>query len=72
MFVNVRMCHDIKMTFWKSEEEKRNFKIDATIAIPENYNIRRIVEALIDELERGENLDSGKIQARIIDEGRPD
>jgi hypothetical protein len=31
--VNVGECHDIKMTFWKSEEDKRNFKIDATIAI---------------------------------------
>jgi hypothetical protein len=39
--------------------------------IPENYDLRKIVEALINELERESILDSGKTQVRIIDKGRP-
>jgi hypothetical protein len=36
--------------------------------IPPEYNLRKIVEALIGELERQEVLESSDIQTKIIDE----
>ena len=39
--------------------------------IPENYDLRRIVEALIEELEEREALDRGRTNVRIIEKGNP-
>ena len=39
--------------------------------IPENYDLRKIVEALIGELEERGALDSGRTNARIIEKGNP-
>jgi hypothetical protein len=37
--------------------------------IPENYDLRKIVEALIGELEERGALDRGRTNARIIEKG---
>lgn len=39
--------------------------------IPEKYDLRKIVEALIKELEDEGALDSGKTRVRIIEKGNP-
>jgi hypothetical protein len=40
--------------------------------IPENYDLRKIVEALIKELEEQRVLDSGRTRAAIIEKGNPE
>ena len=39
--------------------------------IPPEYNLRKIAEALIGELERQEVLESSDIQTKIIERGNP-
>jgi hypothetical protein len=39
--------------------------------IPPEYNLRKIVEALIGELERQEVLEASDIQTKIIERGNP-
>jgi hypothetical protein len=39
--------------------------------IPPEYDLRKIVEALIGELERQEVLESSDIQSKIIERGKP-
>ena len=40
--------------------------------IPENFDLRKIVEALIKELEDREVLDKGITRIRIIEKGNPE
>jgi predicted DNA-binding protein len=40
--------------------------------IPENYDLREIVEALIKELEDKGIIDKGATRIRIIEKGRPE
>jgi hypothetical protein len=39
--------------------------------IPPEYDLRKIVEALIGELERHEVLQSSDVQTKIIERGKP-
>jgi hypothetical protein len=40
--------------------------------IPENYDLRKIVQAPIDELVGNKTLDRGSIRTRIIEKGNPE
>ena len=40
--------------------------------IPEDYDLRKIVEALIKELEDKQVLDKSATRVRIIEKGRPE
>jgi hypothetical protein len=40
--------------------------------IPENYDLRKIVQALTDELVGIKTLDRGSIRTRIIEKGNPE
>jgi hypothetical protein len=40
--------------------------------IPENYDLRKIAEALIKELEEQRILDSSRTRATIIEKGYPE
>jgi predicted DNA-binding protein len=41
-------------------------------SIPENYDLRKIVEALIKELEDSETLNMATTRVRIIEKGNPE